>query len=101
MGFALEYGLLIPESFYSDENLLRFFGARRIKWVSNTDVHKMVDMRGLTWVPVRDDALPRSVSSGVSTGPDRPNRYIFASVSLTCSCASQISTPYSTPPADR
>ena len=30
---ALEHGLLIPESFYSDESLLPFFGAARIKWI--------------------------------------------------------------------
>jgi hypothetical protein len=42
MRTVLEEGLLIPQSFYTEDNLVRFFGGSRFEWTANTETLKEV-----------------------------------------------------------
>jgi hypothetical protein len=44
---GLEQGLFARGDFYTDETLLRAFGAERVRWIQNTATVKCVTLRGL------------------------------------------------------
>src|SRR5690348_12464476 len=89
MRTALEQGLLIPRSVYTEDNLVRFFGGSRFEWIANTETLKELVLRGLTEVPSRTESDTRVGFIWSSTGPNgqpAPNGHIFAAASLICRC---------------
>jgi hypothetical protein len=90
---ALEDGSLLRKSFYTDEQLISFFGAKEMRWTVNKDLQKVGKMLDTSYIPIREhsplslgfgwyvlDADSRLNSSGKASG----------SIGLRCACLLRI-----------
>jgi hypothetical protein len=90
---GLEQGLFLRSEFYTDDNLVRFFGTPRVEWLVNTDTNRYGKLRGPDYLPARGDF--RSVIFVTRSLIDAENRLsakgkIYAAVGILCSCQLRI-----------
>jgi hypothetical protein len=86
---ALEQGLLLSVDFYTTPNLTHFFGTQQTQRFLQQETDILIELRGLSYVPVRID---RPSSVGVTRmllTPDHrrsPDGRVTATLSLQCTC---------------
>jgi hypothetical protein len=93
MKVALQQGLLLPAAFYTEANLAQFFGTSRAHTLLMSDINILIMLRGLSYVPVRDDALSSiSVTRSLINSENHlsANGKIYAGIGVLCSCQLRI-----------
>jgi hypothetical protein len=90
---ALEQGLLLPTQFYTDDNLMRFFGAARAEWLINTELEIFVRLFGLNYLPIRADSFANvGLTRHLINAEQRLSTEgkIYAGIGIECFCRLRI-----------
>jgi hypothetical protein len=86
---GMQRGVFISPEFYTDDTLTRFFGATPINWVRRTETSLTVRMRGIDYLPAREEGTSRIgiLRSKVDErGQLSAAGKLIAAFSLVCAC---------------